>query len=57
MTETPPDAVDFVDVPAGELVVRDGGDPEAGPHVLMTELRGSFRRRPVSFWDGCAFKP
>jgi hypothetical protein len=57
MTEAPTDAGDFVDVPAGDLVVRYGGDPEAGPHVLMIELRGAFRRRLVSFWDGCAFKP
>jgi hypothetical protein len=56
-TEAPtgPDA--FVDVPAGDLTVRYVGDPEAGPHVLTIELRGSFRPRLVSYWDGCAFKP
>jgi hypothetical protein len=56
-TEAPVDPGPFVDVPAGDLTVRYCGDPEAGPHVLAIELRGSLRRRLVSYWDGCAFKP
>lgn len=56
-TEAPTDAGPFVDLPAGDLTVRYCGDPEAGPHVLTIEMRGSFRRRLVSYWDGCAFKP
>jgi hypothetical protein len=56
-TEAPTDAGAFVDLPAGDLTVRYCGDPEAGPHVLTIALRGSFRRRLVSYWDGCAFKP
>jgi hypothetical protein len=56
-TDAPSDAGPFVDLPAGDLTVRYCGDPEAGPHVLTIELRGSFRRRLVSYWDGCAFKP
>jgi|HubBroStandDraft_4_1064222.scaffolds.fasta_scaffold590735_2 hypothetical protein len=56
-TEAPTDSGSFVDLPAGDLRVRYLGDPEAGPHVLSIALRGSFRRRLVSSWDGCAFKP
>ena len=56
-TDPPADAGDFVAVPAGDLTVRYHGDPAAGPHVLTIALRGTFRRRLVSFWDGCAFKP
>jgi hypothetical protein len=56
-TEAPTDAAAFVDLPAGDLTVRYRGDPETGPHVLTVALRGSFRRRLVSYWDGCAFKP
>lgn len=55
--EAPTDSGNFVDVPAGDLTVRYCGDPAAGPHVLTVALRGAFRRRLVSFWDGCAFKP
>jgi hypothetical protein len=55
-TEVPADVSGFVDVPAGDLAVRYCGDPESGPHVLTIALRGSFRRRLVSYWDGCAFK-
>jgi hypothetical protein len=56
-TEAPADSGEFVDVTAGDVLVRYRGDPEAGPHVLTIELRGALRRRLVSFWDGCAFKP
>jgi hypothetical protein len=56
-TEAPTHSGAFVDLPAGDLTVRYSGDPEAGPHVLTIALRGSFRRRLVSYWDGCAFKP
>jgi hypothetical protein len=47
----------FVELPAGDVRVRSCGDPEAGPHVLTIALRGPFRGRLVSSWDGCAFKP
>jgi hypothetical protein len=56
-TEPPADARDYVDVPVDDLTVRYRGDPATGPHVLTIELRGSFRRHLVSFWDGCAAKP
>jgi hypothetical protein len=56
-TEAPADVADFVGAPAGGLSVRYRGDPEAGPHVLTIELRGRLRRRLVSYWDGCAYKP
>jgi hypothetical protein len=26
------------------------------PGELLVELRGIWRKRPVAFWDGCAFK-
>jgi hypothetical protein len=56
-TEAPSDSFAFVDVPAADLTIRYRGDPEAGPHVLTIALRGSIRRRLVSYWDGCAFRP
>ena len=56
-TNVPTDGGDFVDLPTGDVVVRYRGNPECGPHVLTVELRGAFRRRLVSFWDGCAFQP
>ena len=56
-TDLPTDADDFVDVPTGDVMVRYRANPEFGPHVLTVELRGTFRRRLVSFWDGCAFEP
>jgi hypothetical protein len=56
-TEAPTATGAFVDLPAGDLTVRYCGDPAAGPHVLTIALRGAFRRRLVSYWDGCAFKP
>ena len=55
-TDRPEDSADYVRVPAGDLTVRYRGDPEAGPHVLTIELRGTLRRRLVSYWDGCVFK-
>jgi len=29
------------------------GEP---PRQLSIELRGVIRRRPVAYWDGCAYK-
>ncbi len=55
-TDLPTDAHDFVDVPTGDVMVHYRGDPEFGPHVLTVELRGTFRHRLVSFWDGCVFQ-
>ncbi|MGA2473567.1 MAG: hypothetical protein ABSG39_08740 [Acidimicrobiales bacterium] len=55
-TDTPPDTGDFVGFPAAGLTVQYLGDLEAGPHVLTIDVRGTFRRRLVSYWDGCAFK-
>ncbi len=55
-TDQPEDAANYRRVAAGDLTVRYRGDPETGPHVLTIELRGTLRRRLVSYWDGCAFK-
>ncbi len=55
-TDAPPDTSEFVGLLAGELTVRYLGDLEKGPHVLTIDVRGTFRRRLVSYWDGCAFK-
>jgi hypothetical protein len=56
-TETPSDADDFVDVGADGIEVRFHGQRAGEPHELVIELRGVWRRHPVAYWDGCAFKP
>jgi hypothetical protein len=56
-TDTPSDTGDFVGLLAAGLTVQYLGATEAGPHVLTIDVRGTFRRRLVSYWDGCAFKP
>ena len=38
-TEAPRDSIAYVELPAGDLMVRYCGDPEAGPHVLTIALR------------------
>jgi hypothetical protein len=54
-TETPADASEFLSVGGGEIDVRFPGG-EARPQQVVIELRGRLRRRPVAYWDGCAFK-
>jgi hypothetical protein len=55
---TPPsDAADFEPFDAEGVGVRFWGGAEGRPNRLTIELRGVLARRPVAFWDGCAFKP
>ena len=56
-TVPPRDASDFVAVGSEEIDVRFRGGALQRPRELVIELRGTVRRRPVAFWDGCAFKP
>jgi hypothetical protein len=57
-TERPPDAPDFLSVGSGGIDVRfRGGREENLPAEVVIELRGILRRRPVAYWDGCAFRP
>jgi hypothetical protein len=56
-TERPSDSDEYVSVGSGEIDVRFHGSPADEPHSLVIELRGVFRRHPVTYWDGCAFKP
>lgn len=55
-TEPPSDARDFLRVGAPGIDVRFRGGEAAQPHELVIELRGRRTRRPVAYWDGCAFK-
>jgi hypothetical protein len=56
-TTPPRDAADFEPFDAGGVGVRFWGGSEGQPNRLTIELRGVLARRPVAFWDGCAFKP
>ncbi|HXQ60264.1 MAG TPA: hypothetical protein VN799_09190 [Acidimicrobiales bacterium] len=61
-TEPPVDAPDYLGVGAPGRVgakgieVRVRGRAGDLPHELVIELRGRLKRRPVAYWDGCAFK-
>jgi hypothetical protein len=56
-TVVPADAADFLAVGSEGIDVRFRGGAGERPHELVIELRGAVRRRPVAYWDGCAFKP
>jgi hypothetical protein len=56
-TEAPSDASDFLFVGSDEIEVKYHGGAVDRPHEMVIELRGVVRRRPVAYWDGCAFKP
>jgi hypothetical protein len=56
-TEPPADATDFQCVESDGIVVKFRGSTSDRPHELTVEIRGVVRRRPVAYWDGCAFKP
>ena len=56
-TSPPSDAADFEPFDTGGVGVRFYGASEGRPNQLTIELRGLLARRPVAFWDGCAFKP
>lgn len=55
-TTPPSDAADFEPFDTGGVGVRFWGGSEGRPNRLTIELRGVLARRPVAFWDGCAFK-
>jgi len=55
-TSSPEDAAAYRSFASGSVAVRylaGAGEP---PRQLTIELRGVLRRRPVAFWDGCAYK-
>lgn len=54
-TERPTDGGDYVSVDRSDIDVMFDGEA-AGPHEMVIELRGVFRRHPVAYWDGCAYK-
>jgi hypothetical protein len=56
-TSPPTDAANFEPFDTGGVGVRFYGASEGRPNQLTIELRGLLARRPVAFWDGCAFKP
>jgi hypothetical protein len=56
-TTPPDDAADFEPFDSGGIGVRFCGNSGGQPSQLTIELRGLLGRRPVAFWDGCAFKP
>lgn len=60
-TSTTPDGDHMADtyVPVGGdgIDVRFRGGAVQQPDELVIELRGVLRRRLVSFWDGCAYRP
>jgi hypothetical protein len=56
-TTPPADAAGFEPLTAGGVGVQFYAGAEGRPNQLTIELRGLLTRRPVAFWDGCAFKP
>ena len=56
-TTPPSDAAEFEPFDTAGVDVRFYGGSEGRPNQLTIELRGILARRPVAFWDGCAFKP
>ena len=55
-TRTPADVSAYRRVGSGDLAVRyrTGGSTE--PDELVVEMKGVRRKRPVAYWNGCAFK-
>jgi hypothetical protein len=56
-TTPPSDAADFESFDTGEVALRFCAGTGGQPNQLTIEMRGLLARRPVAFWDGCAFKP
>jgi hypothetical protein len=56
-TKPPSDASDFESCDTAEVGVRFYAGSGGRPDQLTIELGGVLTRRPVAFWDGCAFKP
>ena len=55
-TTPPRDANEFEPFDAAGVDVRFYAGSGGQPDELTIELRGVLARRPVAFWDGCAFK-
>jgi len=55
-TEAPSDLDRYRACPAGTLTVMFASFGR-GPDELAIELRGRKKKRPVAYWDGCAFRP
>jgi hypothetical protein len=56
-TTAPSDAADFEPFDTAGVDVRFCGGSAGRPNQLTIALRGLLGRRPVAYWDGCAFKP
>jgi hypothetical protein len=56
-TTPPQDAGEFEPFDTGGVDVRFYGGSGGRPTQLTIELRGVLARRPVAYWDGCAFRP
>jgi hypothetical protein len=56
-TVAPSDASDFLFVGSDGIEVKYRCGAVDRPHEIVIELRGMVRRRPVAYWDGCAFTP
>jgi hypothetical protein len=55
---TPPsDVADFEPFDTDGVGVRYCAGSGGQPNQLTIALRGLLTRRPVAYWDGCAFKP
>lgn len=55
-TEAPRDLDPYRTLSSGSLTVLFAA-AGAGPAELTIELRGRRKKRPVAYWDGCAFRP
>ena len=56
-TRAPADPAAYRVVDSGDFPVRFRSGASTEPDELLVELRGLRRKRPVAYWDGCAFKP
>jgi hypothetical protein len=56
-TTAPGDASEFESLEAEGVGVRYSAGASGRPAQLTIDLRGILTRRPVAFWDGCAYKP
>jgi len=55
-TSSPEDAAAYRSFGSGSVAVRYRAGTGEPPRHLTIELRGVIRRRPVAYWDGCAYK-
>ena len=52
----PKDSVNYASIGSDGIDVRFHRESTSRPNEVKIELRGRWRRRPVAYWDGCAFK-